>query len=224
MNGEHKIWEAHRSRAAVIYLRQSSMAQVREHTESTMRQYALAEEAIRLGWARSDVDVIDLDLGVSGRLRRIWAGPLRWGRLTHARVLGVLKNPAYAGLRGRLRVRALLLTAHRRSRREDPHHLGATASQPVADADQGPPRRLHHLGDYLAAEARLTATRPTPAPGRLARAVRWSSGSQMAFGYWIVVQAFSGMAVIAFRTEGFIRTVTENHAFVAVAAAMRSCR
>jgi excisionase family DNA binding protein len=67
MNGEHKIEEAHRSRAAVIYLRQSSMAQVREHTESTMRQYALAEEAIRLGWARSDVDVIDTDLGVSGR-------------------------------------------------------------------------------------------------------------------------------------------------------------
>ena len=26
-----------------------------------------------------------------------WAGQLRWGRLTHARVLGVLNNPAYAG-------------------------------------------------------------------------------------------------------------------------------
>src|SRR5207249_10888753 len=26
-----------------------------------------------------------------------WAGQLRWGKLTHARVLGVLKNPCYAG-------------------------------------------------------------------------------------------------------------------------------
>ena len=67
MNGEHKITSEHRSRAAAIYLRQSSMAQVRENTESTARQYALAEEAVRLGWARGDVLVIDTDLGVSGR-------------------------------------------------------------------------------------------------------------------------------------------------------------
>src|SRR4029077_20422142 len=43
------------------------MAQVREHTESTTRQYGLAEEAVRLGWARPDVLVIHTDLGVSGR-------------------------------------------------------------------------------------------------------------------------------------------------------------
>jgi len=67
MNGETKISGAHRDRLAVIYLRQSSMAQVREHAESTTRQYGLAEEAVRLGWARRDVLVIDTDLGVSGR-------------------------------------------------------------------------------------------------------------------------------------------------------------
>ena len=67
MNGSGKITSAHRDRLAVIYLRQSSMAQVREHAESTMRQYGLAEEAVRLGWARPDVLVIDTDLGVSGR-------------------------------------------------------------------------------------------------------------------------------------------------------------
>ncbi len=67
MNSEHKITSSHRDRTAVIYLRQSSMAQVREHTESTARQYGLAEEAVRLGWARADVLVIDTDLGVSGR-------------------------------------------------------------------------------------------------------------------------------------------------------------
>src|SRR5664280_2101716 len=43
------------------------MAQVREHTESTARQYALAEEAARLGWPASSIDVIDADQGVSGR-------------------------------------------------------------------------------------------------------------------------------------------------------------
>src|SRR2546429_5693071 len=43
------------------------MAQAREHTESTMRQYGLAEEAVRLGWPRSGVEVIDTDLGISGR-------------------------------------------------------------------------------------------------------------------------------------------------------------
>jgi DNA invertase Pin-like site-specific DNA recombinase len=67
VNGEHKISSEHRDRLAVIYLRQSSMAQVREHTESTARQYGLAEEAVGLGWARTDVLVIDTDLGVSGR-------------------------------------------------------------------------------------------------------------------------------------------------------------
>ena len=67
MNGEMKISSTHRDRLAVIYLRQSSMAQVRCHTESTTRQYGLADEAIRLGWARQDVVVIDTDLGVSGR-------------------------------------------------------------------------------------------------------------------------------------------------------------
>ena len=67
MNGEQKITSSHRERLAVVYLRQSSMAQVREHTESTTRQYGLAGEAARLGWAPGDVQVIDTDLGISGR-------------------------------------------------------------------------------------------------------------------------------------------------------------
>src|SRR5215472_2863873 len=43
------------------------MAQVREHTESTKSQYALAGKAAALGWARSDIEVIDTDLGISGK-------------------------------------------------------------------------------------------------------------------------------------------------------------
>ena len=66
MNGEHKITSGHRARAALVYLRQSTLVQVREHTESTMRQYALADTAVALGWAPRDVEVIDKDLGLSG--------------------------------------------------------------------------------------------------------------------------------------------------------------
>ena len=67
MRGTEKISSDHLSRVALVYIRQSTMAQVREHTESTARQYALADEAIRLGWTRQRVEVIDSDLGISGR-------------------------------------------------------------------------------------------------------------------------------------------------------------
>jgi len=71
MNGEHKIGQRHRDRLALVYLRQSTAAQVREHTESTMRQYALADAAAGLGWDRSQVLVLDGDLGLSGRSTRL---------------------------------------------------------------------------------------------------------------------------------------------------------
>jgi len=67
VRGGEKITATHLERIALIYIRQSSLAQVRENTESTARQYALADEAVRLGWARSSVEVIDADLGLSGR-------------------------------------------------------------------------------------------------------------------------------------------------------------
>jgi DNA invertase Pin-like site-specific DNA recombinase len=60
-----KIRAEHLGRAAVVYVRQSSRQQVLEHTESTRLQYALAERAAALGWARSQIMVIDDDLGVS---------------------------------------------------------------------------------------------------------------------------------------------------------------
>ena len=67
MRGETKITAAHRDRLAIVYVRQSTLAQVRDHTESTARQYALTEEAARLGWPGSAIEVIDADLGISGR-------------------------------------------------------------------------------------------------------------------------------------------------------------
>jgi len=67
VNGEHKISSSHRDRTAIVYLRQSSMAQVRDNTESTRSQYALADTAAALGWPRAGIEVIDTDLGVSGK-------------------------------------------------------------------------------------------------------------------------------------------------------------
>jgi Resolvase, N terminal domain len=67
VNGESKITASHRARLALVYLRQSTMLQVRDHTESTVRQYALAELAAALGWPAENIVVIDTDLGTSGR-------------------------------------------------------------------------------------------------------------------------------------------------------------
>jgi DNA invertase Pin-like site-specific DNA recombinase len=66
MNDLSKISASHLCRAAYIYLRQSTPAQVEHNRESTQRQYALASKASTLGWASQQVIVIDEDLGVSG--------------------------------------------------------------------------------------------------------------------------------------------------------------
>jgi DNA invertase Pin-like site-specific DNA recombinase len=56
----------HLRRAAFVYIRQSSLAQVENNTESTRRQYALVDKALGLGWPRAAVSVVDDDLGLSG--------------------------------------------------------------------------------------------------------------------------------------------------------------
>ena len=66
MVSEYKVTASHLRRAAVIYVRQSTLTQVERNTESTARQYDLAARAERLGWPRTAVQVIDEDLGISG--------------------------------------------------------------------------------------------------------------------------------------------------------------
>ena len=56
----------HLRRLACLYVRQSSLQQVRDHPESTARQYALKRRALALGWAADRIVVIDDDLGISG--------------------------------------------------------------------------------------------------------------------------------------------------------------
>jgi DNA invertase Pin-like site-specific DNA recombinase len=56
----------HLQRPAYIYVRQSTMGQVRHHQESTERQYALREKALALGWRGEAIRILDRDLGQSG--------------------------------------------------------------------------------------------------------------------------------------------------------------
>ena len=56
----------HLSRGAYLYVRQSTLRQVTENTESTRRQYALREHAEALGWPADQIQVIDCDQGISG--------------------------------------------------------------------------------------------------------------------------------------------------------------
>src|ERR1700730_8763867 len=60
------IGAEHRSRPAYVYVRQSTLAQVRHHQESTERQYALRDKALALGWTPPMIRTLDRDLGVSG--------------------------------------------------------------------------------------------------------------------------------------------------------------
>jgi DNA invertase Pin-like site-specific DNA recombinase len=61
-----KVTAGHLGRLAYLYVRQSTLRQVLENTESTKRQYALRERAVALGWPSERVVVIDRDLGLSG--------------------------------------------------------------------------------------------------------------------------------------------------------------
>jgi len=66
MSDNLKIQETHLRRAAYVYVRQSSAAQVLTNRESTERQYQLTERAVQLGWPRTQIKVIDEDLAHTG--------------------------------------------------------------------------------------------------------------------------------------------------------------
>ncbi len=61
-----KVTPHHLQRAAYLYIRQSSLRQVVENSESTQRQYALRERAVALGWPLERIVVVDGDQGQSG--------------------------------------------------------------------------------------------------------------------------------------------------------------
>ena len=65
-NSALKVTAEHLRRDAFLYVRQSSLRQVFENTESTKRQYALRDRAVALGWPIERIHVVDNDLGMSG--------------------------------------------------------------------------------------------------------------------------------------------------------------
>ena len=85
MNNALRITSNHLTRVAMVYLRQSSAAQVEHNRESTDRQYALVHKAGELGWPADLVVVIDEDLGLSGSGAVVRSG---FARLTAEVALG----------------------------------------------------------------------------------------------------------------------------------------
>jgi DNA invertase Pin-like site-specific DNA recombinase len=65
-DAHQKVAASHLARLAYLYVRQSTLRQVLENTESTKRQYALRERAVALGWPIDRIVVIDSDQGRSG--------------------------------------------------------------------------------------------------------------------------------------------------------------
>ena len=49
-NVHQQVTASHLRRDAYLYVRQSTVRQVFENTESTRRQYALRERAVAMGW------------------------------------------------------------------------------------------------------------------------------------------------------------------------------
>ena len=66
MNDQSKVTADHLRRDAYLYVRQSSLYQVANNTESSRRQYDLRGRAVALGWPADSVIVIDVDQGQSG--------------------------------------------------------------------------------------------------------------------------------------------------------------
>src|ERR1700724_2983329 len=66
LNSNPKITPGHLKKRAYLYIRQSTLRQVFENTESTQRQYALRQRATVLGWPADRIEIIDCDQGQSG--------------------------------------------------------------------------------------------------------------------------------------------------------------
>ena len=61
-----KITSMHLTKKAIVYIRQSTVRQVFENSESTKRQYNLDQKLIDLGWQPEQIHFVDQDLGKSG--------------------------------------------------------------------------------------------------------------------------------------------------------------
>ena len=93
-DAHQKVKASHLKRNAYLYVRQSTLRQVFENTESTQRQYALRQHAAALGWPLDRIIVIDTDLGQSGASAADREG---FQRLVTEVSLGAGRNRARSG-------------------------------------------------------------------------------------------------------------------------------
>mgnify|MGYP006288541893 CR=1 FL=1 len=64
----------HRQLKALIYIRQSSPHQILSNQESRKLQYALRQREVDLGWADTQIEIIDSDLGTTAATAEHRAG------------------------------------------------------------------------------------------------------------------------------------------------------
>src|SRR5713226_842686 len=98
MNNEthQKVKAAHLQRNAYLYIRQSTLRQVFENSESTKRQYALRQKAVALGWPEDRIILTDTHLGqsrASAADRAAFQRPVTAARLRPARIVLRLEVP-----------------------------------------------------------------------------------------------------------------------------------
>jgi DNA invertase Pin-like site-specific DNA recombinase len=85
-----KITTDHLRLSAALYIRQSTSQQLRDHQESTQRQYQLTHRLTSLGWSHEQIIVIDEDLGVSGSGRQVRVGFRRLLSLITEQKVGIV--------------------------------------------------------------------------------------------------------------------------------------
>jgi DNA invertase Pin-like site-specific DNA recombinase len=85
-----QIKAEHLAKLAVVYVRQSSPEQVRQHTGSTDDQRGLADLPARWGWSPTRIRIIDGDLGLSGTSTEHRTGFLEMLELIDQRAVGMV--------------------------------------------------------------------------------------------------------------------------------------
>jgi len=205
-----KITPDHLARKAIVYVRQSTAAQVRENLESQRRQYALVEHARSLGFG--DVELIDQDLGHSGSSLA--------GRMGFQRLVAQVSLSAVGAV--------LCLEASRLARNNrDWHHLidlcglaGALLIDPegVYDARLSNDRLLLGLKGTMS-EFELTLFRQRSLEARHQKAVRGELGFLIPVGFqWagegviekapdLRIQQALDMVFAKFRELGSVRQI-----------------
>ena len=85
-----KVTPEHLRLNAVLCVRQSTSQQLRDHQESTQRQYQLTHRLEAFGWHHDQIIVIDEDLGISGSGRKQRPGFQRLLSLVTEQKIGIV--------------------------------------------------------------------------------------------------------------------------------------